>query len=169
MATPYIGEIRSVGFNFAPQGWSFCDGTVLSIAENEALFALLGTTYGGDGQTTFALPDLRGRIPLHQGSNLGTNYVVGESGGAETVTLSEQQMPPHSHTIGAVSSTGNSNTPSGAVFAASAEEQYAGAANTTLANSIVQSVGGGQPHDNRIPYLCVTFIISLFGVFPSRN
>jgi microcystin-dependent protein len=170
MADPYIGEIRSVGFNFAPVGWAFCDGSLLAIADYEALFDLLGTTYGGDGRTTFALPDLRGRVPLHQGSAGGNSYSIGMAEGAEMVALTEAQMPTHTHTIRAFSTSGNSTTPSGTYIAASAEEEFAGSANATLASSVVQSaVGGSQAHENRVPYLCINFIISLFGVFPSQS
>jgi microcystin-dependent protein len=150
--------------------WFICDGSLLPISEYEVLFDLLGTTYGGDGTSTFALPDLRGRIPVHQGNSSNGSFILGQSGGSETVTLTEAQMPSHSHAIHAVSSSGNSKTPSAATFAASVEEQYASSANTALANGIVQSSpGGGQPHNNLVPYLCINFIIAAYGVFPSQD
>jgi microcystin-dependent protein len=170
MSQPFVGEIRSVGFNFAPEGWLLCDGSVLSISQNEVLFDLIGTTYGGDGQNTFAIPDLRGRIPLHQGTGGGSSYVIGQEGGSESVTLTEAQMPAHRHAINAVSTTGNSKTPSGAYFAASVEEQFASSTNASLNSTIVQAAAGGsQPHENRVPILCINYIISLYGIFPSQN
>ncbi|HYI47409.1 MAG TPA: tail fiber protein [Allosphingosinicella sp.] len=175
MSNPYIGEIRMFGGSFAPAGWAFCDGQLMPIAENDALFTLLGTTYGGDGQETFGIPDLRGRVPIHQGTaSSGTTYVLGENGGVESVTLSTQQMPTHNHPALAAS-TGQVASPAGAVLATAASSQagmkiYSTAAPTTAlnANSISAS-GGSQPHDNIQQTLCVSFIISLFGIFPTQT
>ena len=168
MSQPYVGEIRMVGFNFAPQGWAFCDGSLLSIAQNDVLFTLIGTTYGGDGQTTFALPDLRSRVPMHQGHG----HTLGESGGAETVTLASAQIPSHSHLPQADSNNGSSSDPTGNIWAQSqAARQYvAGAsANAPMNVSAMTTTGGGQPHDNMLPFLAINFVISLFGIFPSQN
>jgi len=168
MATPYVGEIRLVGFTFAPQGWALCNGQLLAIADNDTLFNLIGTTYGGDGQSTFALPDLQGRAALHQGNS----YVIGTKSGVENVTLTTAQIPQHTHPIAAQGGTGNTTSPSGAFFAGSAEEQYASGATATSGTMLANfpSVGNGfQPHDNLMPYLCVNYIISLFGIFPSQN
>jgi microcystin-dependent protein len=167
MAQPYVGEVRMFGGNFAPVGWMFCAGQLLAIAEYETLFNLIGTTYGGDGQSTFGLPDLRGRIPIHQGSG----YVVGQTGGVEQVTLTVNQMPNHTHPAQAQAGPGNQATPAGGIWAASAWNQYAaysGANPVTMNPNAVQPAGGNQPHDNLMPYLAVSFIISLFGIFPSQ-
>lgn len=164
MAQPYVGEIRMFAGNFAPAGWQFCEGQLLPISENETLFQLIGTTYGGDGQETFALPDLRGRIPIHQGNG----FILAETGGAEEITLTVQQIPAHSHPAMAQSQAGNQSTPAGGVWAASALNQYSSEApNVDMYAGAVSSVGGSQPHTNFQPYLCVDFIISLFGIFPS--
>lgn len=173
MSQPYVGEIRMFGGNFAPAGWAFCDGSIVSIAENEVLFQLIGTTYGGDGQSTFALPDLRGRLPIHQGTGPGQPpYVIGESGGAETVTLTVQQIPAHNHPAGCSSNPGNNSSPLNAVPAVNTTSlAYVNAA-APLGNmnaSMLQPTGGNQPHDNMQPFLCIGFIISLFGIFPSPN
>jgi microcystin-dependent protein len=169
MATPYLGEIRMVGFNFAPQGWALCDGTLLSIAQNDALFALIGTTYGGDGQTTFALPDLRSRVPMHQGTGSGLSpRTLGQTGGEESVTLGASQIPTHTHNaMAAVNS--NSATPNGTVWAGWIGGQFSDQApNAQMSLSAMSSAGGGQPHDNMIPYQAINFIIALFGIFPSQ-
>lgn len=156
--------------NFAPVGWFFCEGQLLPISEYDTLFVLIGTTYGGDGQETFALPDLRGRIPVHQGTGSGlTTRQIGETGGAEEITLVAQQIPSHSHALLASSGPGTSNNPSGSVFAESPSintyiEDVTGVA---LGAQAVSSVGGSQPHTNFQPYLCLNFIISLYGIFPS--
>jgi microcystin-dependent protein len=152
------------GGNFAPAGWKFCEGQLLPISENETLFQLIGTTYGGDGESTFALPDLRGRLPVHQGSN----FVMGEMGGVESVTLTTAQIPVHGHALLASKAAGGSN-PDGAVLATStAIDLYRETAATqALAPQAIAPVGGSQPHENLHPYLCVSFIISLFGIFPS--
>jgi microcystin-dependent protein len=172
MSQPYVGEIRMVGFNFAPSGWASCDGSVLSISENEVLFNLIGTTYGGDGQNTFNLPDLRGRQFLHQGNNGQTNYVLGQPGGAEYVTLALGQIPAHRHPPAAASGAGTTPNPAGTVWAgvAGTLRPYQSTAGTAaMAGQAVGSVGSNQPHNNLPPLLAINFIISLFGVFPSQD
>jgi microcystin-dependent protein len=165
MAQPYVGEIRMFAGNFAPAGWMFCEGQLLPISENETLFQLIGTTYGGDGESTFALPDLRGRIPIHQGSG----FILAETGGAEEITLTVQQIPAHSHPLLATSSVANDQVPASNVLAQTGT--YDGFQSSppvaAMAAQAVGSVGGSQPHTNFQPYLCVNFIISLFGIFPS--
>lgn len=165
MAQPYVGEIRMFGGNFAPAGWLFCQGQLLSISENETLFQLIGTTYGGDGQTTFALPDLRGRLPVHQGSG----FVLGAAAGAESVTLTTAQIPGHTHPMLASTDVATQSAPGGAVVAQStvADLYIEDAPNADLATTALTPVGGSQPHTNLQPYLCISFIISLFGIFPS--
>jgi microcystin-dependent protein len=167
MAQPYVGEIRMFAGSFAPAGWMFCEGQLLSIADQAILFNLIGTTYGGDGQTTFALPDLRGRIPIHQGNG----FTLAETGGVETVTLTAQQIPSHSHPMMASTAPGTQNDASNSVTAASPSiELYIGdVPDADLAVSAVGSTGGSQPHNNFQPYLCVDFIISLNGIFPSQS
>ncbi len=157
------------GGNFAPNGWAFCDGALLPISEYEPLFQLIGTTYGGDGQTNFALPNLQGRVPIHQGQSSGTsNYIIGETGGAETVTLNTNQLPNHSHMARAVTGPGDLGTPSGGLWAGSITGQYSSAAPAALMNvRNVNLTGGSQPHENMPPFLTINFIISLFGTFPS--
>ena len=168
MAQPYVGEIRMFAGNFAPAGWMFCQGQLLPISENETLFQLIGTTYGGDGQATFALPELRGRVPLHQGNGL----ILAEIGGAESIALTVNQIPSHTHVPLANSGTGTSTDPTNNVWAAQpALLQYSGpgSANVNLPANTLSPTGGSQPHDNFQPYLCVDFIISLFGIFPSPS
>lgn len=166
MGQPYIGEIRLIGCNFAPMGWSFCDGSLLQISQNTALFQLIGTTYGGDGQTTFALPDLRGRIPIHQGNG----FVLAQNAGEETVTLTVSQIPAHNHAAQANSAPGTQSSPAGGVWANSSLDQFSTAApSAAMAAGALGVAGGSQPHDNMVPFLAVNFIISLFGVFPSQN
>lgn len=169
MAQPYVGEIRMFAGNFAPAGWMFCEGQLLPISENETLFQLIGTTYGGDGESTFALPDLRGRIPLHAGAGAGTSFVLAETGGAEELTLTVSQIPAHAHPLIAVTDIGSTTVPSNNFLAQSDTlKMYATVAATSpLGASSVGSTGGSQPHNNFQPYLCVDFIISLFGIFPS--
>ncbi len=167
MAQPYVGEIRMFGGNFAPAGWMFCEGQLLPISENETLFQLIGTTYGGDGESTFALPDLRGRLPMHQGNG----FVLAETGGAEEITLTTQQIPVHNHPFLGSLNSASATSPSGnvpAVTQASTITPY-GTDNplTAFPAQAVTPVGGSQPHTNMQPYLCVDFIISLFGIFPS--
>lgn len=166
----YIGEIRMFGGDYAPEGWAFCDGQLLSITQNEALFSLIQTTYGGDGQTTFALPDLRGRVPLHQGTHAGTPYLLGSKGGAETETLSVDQLPSHTHGVQASSESGNTDQPSDAFWARSTTDQYATTdLNTQMSSDAIADSGEGRGHENMMPYLSMSFIISLVGVYPSRN
>jgi microcystin-dependent protein len=165
MAQPYVGEIRMFAGNFAPAGWMFCEGQLLPISENETLFQLIGTTYGGDGQSTFALPDLRGRIPLHQGNG----FILAETGGAEEITLTVSQISAHSHALLGSGATGAQPGPEDNLLAGSAViTPYAPeTANAVMAPTAISPVGGSQPHTNFQPYLCVDFIISLFGIFPS--
>jgi microcystin-dependent protein len=171
MSDPFIGEIRMFGGTFAPSGWAFCFGQLMPISENDALFALIGTTYGGDGQETFALPDLQGRVPIHQGQGPGlTNRDIGEKAGSESVILPASQMPFHSHGTLAMSAAGNQAGPGGGVWAASSLNPYAAsAADTNMNSSSIGLTGGNQPHQNMMPYLAITFIISLFGIFPSQS
>ena len=165
MAQPYVGEIRMFAGNFAPAGWMLCEGQLLPISEYETLFNLIGTTYGGDGQSTFALPDLRGRIPIHQGNG----FILAETGGAEEITLTVNQIPAHSHALLASTSVANASSPAGAVLAQStaADLFIEDNTNVNLSALSVTAVGGSQPHTKFQPYLCVDFIISLFGIFPS--
>ncbi len=173
---PFLGQLMLVGFNYAPKGWALCNGQLLSIAQNTALFSLLGTTYGGDGMTTFALPDLRGRAPLHFGQGPGlSNYVQGEASGTENVTLLTTQLPAHNHPIMANSGTGNTNSPEGALpagFGTSLPPEGPwtnGGANTTLAANAVGPSGGSQPHSNMQPFLVLNWIIATEGIYPSRG
>jgi microcystin-dependent protein len=167
MSQPYVGEIRIFAGNFAPAGWMFCEGQLLPISENETLFNLIGTTYGGDGQSTFALPDMRGRIPIH----MGNGFTLAQTGGVETVNLTAVQIPAHSHPFLASGDTANSPNPATNVVARSSQEKIFLNSNATVAmsNQFLGSVGGSQPHTNFQPYLCLDFIISLFGVFPSQT
>ena len=167
MAQPYVGEIRMFAGNFAPAGWMFCEGQLLPISENETLFQLIGTTYGGDGESTFALPDLRGRLPLHPGGS----FRLAETGGAEEITLTAQQIPAHAHPLVTTTAVGTAASPQGSVLAASGSSNVyrQGPASAALSNQTVAPVGGSQPHTNLQPYLCVNFIISLFGIFPSQT
>jgi microcystin-dependent protein len=176
MSQPFVGEIRMFGGSFAPAGWAFCDGQLMPISENDTLFNLIGTTFGGDGQSTFGMPDLRGRVPIHAGTaKSGNTYVLGESGGVESVTISTQQMPTHSHPALAAA-TGQVASPAGAVLANATSTQTGMKIYSTVvtpntpinANSISPS-GGSQPHDNIQQTLAVSFIISLFGIFPQPN
>lgn len=176
MSNPYVGEIRMFGGNFEPSGWVFCNGQLLPIAQYETLFQLIGTTYGGDGQSTFAVPDMRGRVPVHQGNNGSSAYVVGETLGTETASVSSAQMPPHYHTLTASRDTAsNAANASGGVLASSSTSNFYGdvSAATALAASAVGTAGGAssaaQSHPNVAPFLTVSFIISLFGIFPSQN
>lgn len=165
MAQPYVGEVRMFAGNFAPAGWMFCEGQLLPISENETLFQLIGTTYGGDGQSTFALPDLRGRIPIHQGNG----FILAETGGAEEVTLTVNQIPVHTHPELASTGIANQSSPANNVIAQStaADLYIEDTATAPLAPVSIAATGGSQPHTNFQPYLCVNFIISLFGIFPS--
>ena len=170
MSEPYVGEIRIVGFNFAPVGWAFCNGQLLSIADNDVLFAVIGTTYGGDGVTTFALPDLQCRVPVHQGTaSTGTPYVMGQKGGAETVTVTQAQLPNHTHAV-ACNPTATTTSPAGNVWSSTTGTAYSTAVPGQLLNPVaIAPTGGNQPHDNMPPLLVANFIISLYGIFPSQN
>lgn len=167
MAQPYVGEIRMFAGNFAPAGWMFCEGQLLPISENETLFQLIGTTYGGDGQSTFALPDLRGRLPLHQGNG----FILAETGGAEEITLTVNQIPAHSHPALGSTNTGTGtqalNNVLSNLSSATGSAYGTDSPQTNMSAQSVGPVGGSQPHTNFQPYLCVDFIISLFGIFPS--
>ena len=168
MAQPYVGEVRMFAGNFAPAGWQFCDGSLLPISEFDTLFNLIGTTYGGDGQSTFAVPNLRGRLPLH----FGAGFIQGESAGVESVTLSTSQIPVHTHPLLASADSGGQSSPVGFLPASSNSVsiyKVPAATLVAMAPQAIGSVGGSQPHDNFQPYLCVDFIISLFGIFPSQN
>jgi microcystin-dependent protein len=165
MAQPYVGEIRLFAGNFAPAGWAHCHGQLLPISENETLFQLIGTTYGGDGQSTFALPDLRGRTPLHQGNG----FILAETGGVETVTLTPNQMPAHNHAFLASNQPGVYRRPDNAVLSASSRVRLYNQENpySNMLSTSIQLIGGSQPHENMQPFLCINYIISLFGIFPS--
>ncbi len=164
MATPFLGEIKMVSFAFPPKGWAFCNGQLLPINQNQALFALMGTMYGGNGQTTFALPDLRGRTPMH----VGSGYVQGQAGGQEFHTLTQAEMPAHTHFVQGTSLTGNSTAPGGNRFAA-ARGQYAESGDVAMHPGSITNVGGSQPHENRMPFTVISFIVALQGIFPSQN
>jgi microcystin-dependent protein len=174
VGSPFIGEIRMVGFNFAPLGWAFCDGSLQQISQNDALYSLIGTTYGGDGVNTFALPDLRGRIPVHMGTDRqGTNWPLGALAGTETVTLTVPQLPVHNHGATGVSGSANgvtsptNNTWGGVTAGNPYTDQPPD--NTTMNSSSVGFTGGSNSHDNLMPFLTINFVISLYGVFPSQT
>lgn len=171
MSSPYIGEIRMFAGNFAPVGWAFCKGQLVQISENETLFGLIGTTYGGDGQSTFALPNLASRVPIHTGTNPnnGQAYVMGQAAGAEQVTITAQTMPTHSHPFMATSNNATVANASGNVLAQTPTytPYIAATPNTPLAANAVLATGGSQPHTNVQPYLTINFIISLFGIYPT--
>jgi microcystin-dependent protein len=172
MAQPYVGEIRMFGGNFAPSGWMLCDGQPLPISENDVLFQLIGTTYGGDGEETFNLPNLQSRVPIHMGTGPdGATYQIGEMAGVEQVTLTTPQIPIHTHAVLASTGPGNQNNPDGSVTADSSSVQIylEDSPDSNFAANAVQPVGGSQPHENLQPYLCINFIISLFGIFPSQT
>ncbi|MCS4303802.1 phage tail protein [Chryseobacterium sp. BIGb0232] len=171
---PFLGQIAFVPYNFAPNGWAECNGQILPIAQNQALFSLLGTTYGGNGTTNFALPDMRGRVLIHNGTSpsSGTTYTLGEVGGAEGVTLTVTQMPAHSHSVSAVTAEGNQNVPTGSLPANTKvlDKEYSDAAtDTTMKSSMIGNTGGNQPHENRQPFITLKCIIALNGIFPSHN
>jgi microcystin-dependent protein len=167
MSSPFIGEIRMFAGNFAPVGWSFCNGAIIPISQNDALFNLIGTTYGGDGQSTFALPNLQSRVPVH----VGPGFALGQSGGVESVTLTTSQIPGHSHVPQCIAGDGNAQSPSGAVWAQETTGTlYSDVAPTLVMNTAaIGSSGGSLPHDNMVPFLVVNFILSLFGIFPSQT
>ena len=166
MGTPFLSEMRIMSFNFAPQGWAMCNGQFLPINQNQALFSLLGTMYGGNGQTNFALPDLRGKVPLH----IGGGFTQGQAGGQESHTLTISEMPAHNHLAQATSSASNTNIPTGNLLASINAPQYNPVSGlTTLAPSTVSNVGGSQPHTNQQPFLVLNICIALQGAFPSQN
>jgi microcystin-dependent protein len=179
MSQPYVGEIRIFAGNFPPAGWAMCDGQLMAIAENDTLFNLIGTTYGGDGQETFGMPDLRGRVPTHQGSSGGQTYVIGQQTGVETVTLTSQQLPQHTHALVSSATPATLDKPSSATIFAdmgpagntqvNAFIPYTGASQVTLSAASVSPVGNNQPHDNMQPYLGLNFIISLYGIYPTQS
>lgn len=173
MSDQYVGEIRMFAGNYSPKGWAFCDGAILPITGNESLYSIIGVTYGGDGTTNFKLPDLRGRLPLHKGTNSksGTEYTMGQTGGTETVALTLAQLPAHTHTVNAESTAGNIGDPKNAFWAASASKQYSSDKNPTglMNTASVSSTGGSSPHNNLMPYLPVSFIIALQGLYPSQG
>lgn len=165
MSDPYIGEIKVISFNFAPTGWAFCNGQTLPINQNQALFSILGTTYGGDGRTTFALPNFQGRLPIHQGQS----FTIGQQGGEAAHTLTVNELPAHNHPAMA-SSTADGASPNGTVWApADGALEFAGSANTTMSATAIGNAGSSQPHQNEAPYLVLNFIIALVGIFPSRS
>lgn len=167
----FIGEIRMFGGNYAPDGWAFCNGQLLPISEYEALFSLIGTTYGGDGVSTFAVPDFRGRIPVSQGRNplTNTNFLMGGKAGTESVTLSTQQLPAHTHSVNVSSVEGTLETPSGSFFAKNIQSFSNSAADGTMAGQTIMNSGGIQPHDNMMAFLPISFIISLNGIYPQQG
>ncbi len=172
MSEPFVGEIRMFAGNFAPRGWAFCDGQLLAVSQNDALFSLLGTIYGGDGRTTFGLPDMRDRIPLHQGQGPGlSNRKLGSNGGGEKVTLTTDQLASHTHDWNANTAAGDSDAPVGRVTAGNAAPRiYRQAAQSQdLASTTIANAGGSGSHTNLMPTLCINFIIALFGIYPSRN
>ena len=172
MSQPYYGEIRLFAGNFAPGGWAFCQGQLVAIVGNDAVFQLIGTTYGGDGQTTFGLPDLRGRVPIHQGTGPGLSArTMGDTGGAETVTLKASRLPPHTHTLVASSTPANAAAgPGGGVLAATAINVYGTSAPPLpMSAQAISAVGGSQPHENMAPFLALKYIIALTGVYPSQG
>ena len=172
MSEPFLAEVRIVGFNFAPRNWAFCDGQILPINQNQSLYSLLGTTYGGDGRTSFALPEMRGRTPIHVGqANSGsTDFRQGQKGGEDTVTLSEAEMPQHTHVASGSSTLGTTDEPNGQILARAADNVYGVVANTAaMGSGTIANVGGGQGHENMQPWLALNYIIALQGLFPSRN
>jgi microcystin-dependent protein len=166
MSEPFLGEIKVVSFNFPPKGWAFCNGQLLPINQNQALFSILGVAYGGNGTTNFALPDLRDRMPVH--TDAGAGLSVGVDGGEVASTLTVSQLPAHGHAVSA-RSTGNSSNPVGNHFAGISTPMFAAAADTTMSSSALTAAGGGQPHENRGPYLVLNFVIALSGIYPSRD
>jgi microcystin-dependent protein len=169
LSTPFLGEIKLVPFPFAPKGWAFCNGQLLPIAQNQALFALLGTTFGGNGQTNFALPNFAGRVPLHFGQSPGTSFrSLGETGGTESVTLTLGQIPAHVHLAGASTAAPTTGNPSSTLLAQSATPNFGNSGNPAVFGS-VNPAGGSQPHENRQPFLGLNFVIALVGTFPSQN
>jgi microcystin-dependent protein len=180
MSQPFVGQVIRVGFNFPPSGWAKCEGQLMPIDQNPTLFNLIGTTYGGDGQATFALPDLRGRVPVSMGQGAGlSNYNIGQLAGSETVTLTSAQLPQHQHFVNAITSAGSSSAPGPSVVLANEGPQgisqvftyspFDQANQTALKSTSIGQNPGGQPHENRQPFLVITYCIALFGLFPSQN
>ncbi len=169
MATPYIGEVRSVGFYFAPVGWALCNGQYLSISQNDVLYSLIGTTYGGDGQTTFALPNLQSRVAIHMGVGGGGVYTQGMASGAENVTLNANQLAGHSHAIAAQTAAGTQSTPANGFFAASTQPQFGPLAQGATSAPMLTQQGGGGAHSNIQPYQCINYIIALTGLYPNPS
>jgi microcystin-dependent protein len=166
VSTPFLGEIKMISWNFPPKGWAFCNGQFLPINQNQALFSLLGTMYGGNGQTTFALPDFRGRSPFH----VGQGFIQGQVGGEPSHTITNSEMPAHNHMVGCNSVAGDSVPPTGKIWAQTSQNPYGGLTNLQAMDpSTISNVGGSQPHNNLQPYLVINFIIALQGIFPSRN
>ncbi|MCW3055830.1 MAG: phage Tail Collar [Chthonomonadales bacterium] len=165
MSQPYVGEIRMGGWSFAPNGWAMCNGASMSISQSDVLYTLLGTTYGGDGVNTFNLPDMRSRIPIH----VGPGFIQGQASGSEGVSLTLQQIPSHNHLIMVSGDAGSSTTPVGFAPAMNAKPAYSGAGNPTPMSNVLGLYGGSQPHENRMPFLCITFVIALNGIFPSQG
>ncbi len=165
MSTPFLAEIRIFSFNFPPKGWAFCNGQLLPINQNQALFSLLGTTYGGDGRQTFGLPNLQGRVPLH----MGNGFTLGQNGGETAHTLNISELPAHTHAPVGASANANSVSPAGNLWASQTSGSYQQTANTAMNPASILPTGGSQPHDNLIPFVGINYIISLFGVFPTQN
>jgi len=170
MSNPFVGEVRLVGFNFQPNGWNYCNGALIAISQNDVLFNLIGTTYGGDGQQTFALPDLQGRVPVHQGQLLGGgNYVIGQKAGTETVTITSNQYPLHNHpVVGTTQSQGNVASPNNNLPAAGQNIYRTQAPAVGMVAGMLSNDGGSQPHSNQQPFLVLNWVISMFGIFPSQ-
>ncbi len=171
MSEPFVGEIRMFAGNFAPQGWALCDGQLLATSQNDALFSLFGTIYGGDGRTSFGLPDLRGRLPIHMGQGPGfSTRSIGQRSGSEAVTISSNELPAHSHALSGSTDAASETSPSGNVLGTMSSNTYATSApSAAMSTSAIGSVGGGQSHYNLQPTLCVNFIVALYGTYPSRN
>ncbi len=172
MSEPFVGEIRMFAGNFAPRGWAFCDGQLLAVSQNDALFSLLGTIYGGDGRTTLGLPDIRGRLPIHAGTGPGLSpRRLGAKGGAENVTLTVNQLPSHTHTLKATATAGNQSSPLNNVLASRAgDATYSeDTATSNMATNAVSNIGGSRSHTNLMPFLCINYIIALVGIYPSRQ
>ena len=165
MSTPFLAEIKIISWNYAPRGWAFCNSQLLPINQNQALFSLLGTTYGGNGQTTFALPDFRGRAPIH----MGGGFTLGQRGGEEVHTVTASEMPTHTHQVLAQTAAGTTNAPLNNFLANSNVSPYRGDGNISFAPAMISNVGGSQPHENRQPFLVLNFVIALQGIFPSQN
>lgn len=165
MSEPFLGEIKIISWNFAPKGWAFCSGQFLPINQNQALFSLLGTMYGGNGQTTFALPDLRGRVPIH----IGNGFTQGERSGQESHTLTISEMPAHNHIVNALNTVAATSNPDSNFLATNASALYNTTPNTSLSAATITNAGGSQPHENRQPFTVLNFIVALQGIFPSQN